>query len=480
MQTILWHDYETFGSDPRRDRPAQFAAQRTDTDLNPVGEPLILYCKPADDMLPSPDACLITGITPQKALSEGLVEDQFIARIDEAFRVPETCGAGYNNIRFDDEVTRFTLYRNLYDPYAREWQNGNSRWDLMDVLRLAWAIRPDGIEWPVIEGRPSFRLEHLTVANGIAHEAAHDAMSDVHATIAMARLLKEKQPRLYDWVFRHRFKSALKALVDLDQRKPLFHVSGMYGAERGYCAMVLPLMWHPGNANGLIVWDLREPVSLLDGLDAEAVRYQLYTKSAELAEEGLDRLPLKVVHLNKSPVLVPSTVVKGTDPKRLKQFGLDGDRLRAHLAEARAQVERVLPVIESVFSEAPEETDTDADTGLYRGFWPDDDKKLMEEVHRQPPELLGELDIHFQDPRLETLFFRFRARNYPESLNSEERDRWERYRYHKLTENADPLRTFEGYFTELQRRLAMPGLSARDRDILEALVYYGQSILPAV
>ncbi|RMF19156.1 MAG: exodeoxyribonuclease I [Gammaproteobacteria bacterium] len=480
MQTILWHDYETFGKDPRRDRPAQFAAQRTDTDLNPIGDPLILYCKPADDVLPSPEACLITGITPQKALSEGLVEDQFIARIDEAFREPETCGAGYNNIRFDDEVTRFTLYRNLYDPYAREWQNGNSRWDLIDVLRLAWAIRPDGIDWPVVDGRPSFRLEDLTTANGIAHEAAHDALSDVNATIAMARLLKARQPRLYDWVFDHRFKAALKALVDLDQRKPLFHVSGMYGADQGYCAMVLPLMWHPVNANGLIVWDLRQPLSMLEGLDADAVRHQLYTKSETLEEEGLSRLPLKVVHLNKSPVLAPSTVVRGTDPERLKRFGMEGDRLRAHLAEARAQVDAVLPVIEAVFRETPEETETDADTGLYGGFWPDEDKKLMAEVHRQPPEFLGELDIEFQDPRLNTLFFRFRARNYPESLSSEERDRWERYRYHKLTENPDPLRTFEGYFAELERRLADPGLSTRDRDILEALVYYGQSILPAV
>src|SRR5690606_22124338 len=143
-------------------------------------EPLVIYCQPTEDMLPQPEACLITGITPQKAKSEGIREVEFIRLIHEQFSKPDTCVAGYNSIRFDDEVTRNTLYRNFFDPYAREWQNGCSRWDLIDVMRLAYALRPDGIQWPTREdGLPSFRLEDLTRANGVEHEAAHDAMSDV-------------------------------------------------------------------------------------------------------------------------------------------------------------------------------------------------------------------------------------------------------------------------------------------------------------
>ncbi|WP_369601551.1 exodeoxyribonuclease I [Hahella sp. SMD15-11] len=481
MQTILWHDYETFGQDPRRDRPAQFAALRTDLDLNPVEDPLVLYCKPADDVLPAPVACLITGITPQEAQSKGLVEDQFIARIDEAFRVPETCGAGYNNIRFDDEVTRHTLYRNLYDPYAREWQNGNSRWDLLDVLRLAWALRPEGIVWPKGEdGKPSFRLELLTAANGIDHASAHDAMSDVEATLAMARLLKARQPRLYQWAFDHRSKHALRSLVDLQSRKPLLHVSGMYGTEKGCCALVAPLMWHPVNENGLIVWDLRESPAELVDMDAETLRYRLFSDRATLEEDGNTRLPIKVVHLNKSPILAPSGVVKGTDPARLAGFGLDGATLRTHLAQVREVADKVQDVLKAVFESPPESTDDDADVALYQGFWPDSDRKLMQEVHRQPPELLGELDVKFSDDRLKTLFFRFRARNYPETLNSEERERWERYRYTKLTDPDSRYLTFERYFAEIQRLMARPDCSARDREILENLIIYGQSILPAL
>ncbi|MBT3411535.1 MAG: exodeoxyribonuclease I, partial [Halieaceae bacterium] len=203
--TFYWHDYETFGADPSRDRPVQFAGLRTDADLNPIGEPLVIYSRPANDFLPHPQACLVTGITPQKALAEGLPEAEFIRLIHAELAAPGTCGVGYNSLRFDDEVSRYTLYRNFYDPYGREWQNGNSRWDIIDMVRACYALRPEGIEWPLREdGQPSFRLEALTAANGIAHEAAHDALSDVHATIAMARLIKTKQPRLYDYVLKHR------------------------------------------------------------------------------------------------------------------------------------------------------------------------------------------------------------------------------------------------------------------------------------
>ena len=184
--TILWHDYETWGVSPKFDKPSQFAGIRTDLDLNIIGEPEMFYCQPPQDYLPQPEACLVTGITPQKALREGLTEAEFAERIHSLFSQPNTCVAGYNSIRFDDEVTRYLLYRNFYDPYAREWQNGNSRWDIIDMIRACYALRPEGIEWPTVErdGQQvvSFRLELLTKANGIEHEAAHDAMSDVYAT----------------------------------------------------------------------------------------------------------------------------------------------------------------------------------------------------------------------------------------------------------------------------------------------------------
>jgi exodeoxyribonuclease-1 len=224
--SFYWHDYETFGVDPSRDRPSQFAGLRTDQDLNPIGEPLVIYCQPQKDILPSPAACLITGITPQLALEKGLPEPTFIDLIHRELSQPMTCGVGYNSIRFDDEVSRYCLYRNFYDPYQREWKNGNSRWDILDMLRLMRALRPEGIEWADHEpGRPSFKLEHLTAANNIAHEAAHDALSDVTATIAMAKLVKQKQPRLFDYVVNNRSKKVVKCLTLL-KRNHFFMFQG--------------------------------------------------------------------------------------------------------------------------------------------------------------------------------------------------------------------------------------------------------------
>lgn len=257
QSSFLIHDYETFGQHPALDRPAQFAGVRTDADFNIIEEPLVIYCRPADDYLPQPEAVMITGITPQVALERGVSEAEFARQINQMFSVPGTCIMGYNNIRFDDEVSRNIFYRNFYDPYGYSWQNGNSRWDLLDVLRTCYALRPEGINWPENdEGLPSFKLEHLSKANGIEHENAHDAMADVYATIALAKLVKQAQPKLFDYLFQLRNKHKVSALIDIANMKPLVHISGMFGALRGNTSLVAPLAWHPDNKNAVIMCDL--------------------------------------------------------------------------------------------------------------------------------------------------------------------------------------------------------------------------------
>ena len=271
--SFYWHDYETWGATPRLDRAAQFAGIRTDLDFNIIGRPLMVYARPADDFLPHPEACFVTGLTPQECRDKGVPEAEFFMAIHEELARPGTCALGYNSLRFDDEVTRYGFYRNFIDPYAREWQNGNSRWDLIDVVRLTRALRPDGIEWPTREdGVTSFKLEHLSAANGIAHEGAHDALADVHATIALARLIKEKQPKLFDYAFNNRDKRALAKLLDVRARRPLLHVSGKYPAALGHIATVVPLAVHPTNKNEVVVYDLRVDPEPLLTLDADAVR----------------------------------------------------------------------------------------------------------------------------------------------------------------------------------------------------------------
>ncbi|SDU84408.1 exodeoxyribonuclease I [Pseudomonas mucidolens] len=428
MTSIFWYDYETTGINPRNDRPLQVAGIRTDLELNEVGPPVNLYCQPSDDILPHPAACMITGITPGQLADKGLAEADFMTRVHAELATPGTCGAGYNTLRFDDEMTRYSLYRNFFDPYAREWQNGNSRWDLIDVVRTAYALRPEGIVWPQQDGRVTLKLERLTAANGIDHGQAHDALSDVRATIALARLIRDKQPKLYDWLFQQRSKQRVMDQIRLLQ--PMVHISGRFSAERHYLGVVLPLAWHPRNRNALIVCDLGlDPQGLLD-LDATTLRQRLYTRRDELAAGELP-VPLKLVHINRCPVVAPLNVLRAEDRQRLS-LDMDACQARAlRLTDAQALWRDKLP---EIYAEDDFASSADPEQQLYDGFIGDRDRRLCEQVRTAEPAQLAHQQWPFDDDRLPELLFRYRARNFAETLNSEELQRWTGFCRKRLSE----------------------------------------------
>lgn len=434
--TFLFHDYETFGKSPALDRPAQFAAIRTDMDFNIIGEPEVFYCQPADDYLPQPEAVMITGITPQLARARGVSEAEFAQRIHALFTVENTCVVGYNNVRFDDEVTRNIFYRNFYDPYAWSWQKGNSRWDLLDVMRACYALRPDGIIWPENEdGLPSFKLEQLTQANGVEHSQAHDAMSDVYATIAMAKLVKTRQPKLFDFLFSHRTKQKINTLIDIPQMKPLMHISGMFGALRGNTSWIAPLAWHPDNRNAIIVCDLAGDITPLLELDADALRERLYTPRQQLGE--LPAVPVKLVHINKCPVLAPANTLRPEDAERL---GIDRQHCLANLALLRQHAE-IREKVVALYAEAePFTPSQDVDAQLYNGFFSDADRAAMNIIQQTAPANLPALDLTFNDDRITQLLFRYRARNFPGTLDDSEQQRWLQHRREAL--NSERIETF--------------------------------------
>ncbi len=449
--TFYWHDYETFGIDPQRDRPAQFAGVRTDADFNAVAEPLVIYCQVPLDYLPQPESCLITGITPQMSNQKGLPEAEFIGLINQQLAQPNTCGIGYNNIRFDDEVTRNCLYRNFYDPYAREWQNGNSRWDLLDVIRAARALRPDGIHWPVDnDGLPTLRLDQLTVANGIAHESAHDALADVYATISMAKCLRQAQPKLYQFLLAHRGKQEALRLLRLGSLQPVVHVSGRYPTVKKNLAVVVALCKHPINNNGVIVYDLSVDPEPMLALTVEEVRARVFTARRDLPA-GVERLPLKTIHTNKCPVLAPDSVVTAEDAERL---GIDWAACLKNLQKIKLAAN--LPEkIAAVHSEPLKHTEKsqDPDLALYSGgFFSDDDKPAMAMVRSANPEQLSKLQANFSDPRLPELFFRYKARNYPSTLTDEQSCRWKAYcRAFLDAEKGHATINFQDYFSTLDQ-----------------------------
>ncbi len=431
--SFLFYDLETFGQDPRRTRIAQFAGIRTDADLNILEEPVSFYVKPADDLLPSPIATLITGITPQHALSAGVTEAEAFARINDLMAQPGTCSLGYNTLRFDDEFVRHGLFRNFYDPYEREWRNGNSRWDLLDMMRLLHALRPDGIVWPQREdGATSFKLEHLATANNVRQGDAHEALSDVYATIGLAKLFKQAQPRLWDYALKLRDKRFVGSLLDVDAMQPVLHISMRYPAQRMCAAPVLPVARHPFINNRIIALDLDGDIEPLLDLPPETIAARLYTRAADMAE-GEQRVPLKEVHLNKVPALVAWNHLRSADHARL---GIDPAAIEAKAERLRQIGPALAEKVRQVYSGERTLAPSDVDASLYDGFLADGDKSLMARIRTSPPAELASFAERLRDPRMPELLFRYRARNYPDTLDTTERSRWNDYRRQRLLGDA--------------------------------------------
>ena len=472
--SFLFYDLETFGADPRRSRIAQFAAVRTDSALQVVEDPISLFVQPAEDLLPSPVATLITGITPQQALRDGVVEAEAAARIVDELSRPGTCTLGYNSLRFDDEFVRHTLFRNFFDPYEREWRNGNSRWDLLDVLRLAHALRPDGIAWPRREdGATSFRLEHLALANGVREGDAHEALSDVYATIGLARLLRQSQPRLWDYALKLRDKRHAASLLDTYAMQPVLHVSQRYPASRLCAAMVLPLSVHPSISNRVIMFDLDGDVDALVEQDAGGIADRLYTPVADLPP-GVARVPLKEVHLNRSPMLVPWAHLRPEDFQRL---GLDPDALQAKAGRLRDHGAALAEKARQVYATGRDYADGDVDGALYSGFCGEGDKRLCTQVRATTPADLGTRAFDFRDPRLPELLFRYRARNWPGTLAPAERGRWDDYRRRRLAEGSELSEYgFDGYFAEIAALRARHAGEPAKLALLDPLEHWGREL----
>lgn len=478
--TFLWHDYETFGAQTRRDRPAQFAAIRTDAQLNEIGEPLMIYCQPAPDYLPDPQSCLITGITPQHCLAHGLPEHAFAAQIEQAFSEPGTIGVGYNTIRFDDEITRFMFWRNLIDPYAREWQHNCGRWDILDVVRMAYALRPEGIVWPSKpEGGASFKLTDLTAANGLVHEAAHDALSDVRATISMARLIRDKHPRLFEFCLalhkKDRVVEELGLPTTMQSARPFLHVSGMFPAEQGCLAIMWPLASHPTNKNELIAWNLAHDPVELTTLGTDEIRQRMFSKAGDLPD-GMGRLPVKTIHLNKSPMVVAN--LKTLTAAMARQWGIDMDLVMHHAARARAMPD-ISGIWPAVFErpQGSSGSSPDVDEDLYGGFVGNADRRKLMQLRTLSPESLAHARTGFEDSRLEELLFRYRARNFPGTLSAEEAQAWEAHRARRLFDGEGGARTIDQLTEDIDK--LSEHADERDEALLGALYDYMEMIAPA-
>ncbi len=467
-QTFFFYDLETSGLNPRQDRIMQFAGQRTDMNLEPIGEPYNLLVTLNDDTLPSPDALMVTGITPQKTVEEGYSEAQFARMLSEEIFTPETIAVGFNNIRFDDEFIRHLLWRNFYDPYEWSWKDGRSRWDLLDVVRLTRALRPEGINWPLdAKGEPSNRLELITSANGIAHENAHDALADVTALIAVTKLIKQKQPQLYDYLLKMRDKKVVQQLVNVDDKKPFVYASGRYDKEFAKTTVTFPLT--TSRNGGVVVYDLRYDPMPFVGLSAEELAKKIFASWEERQAENFVKLPVKELQYNRCPAAAPLGVLEQGDGWR--KISLDLKTVQKHqniLLNHPDFAEKLRTIFENkpAFKKLP-----DPEAQLYDGFLNDRDRLRVEAVRNADERELADFHPEFQDERLVPLLLHYKARNFPRSLSEDDLAQWEAWR-------AQHLQAQLPQFMASLQRLA-PTATDEQQFILQELQLWAEAVLPA-
>lgn len=473
--TFYWHDYETWGANPLFDRPAQFAGLRTTLDFEPVGRPLNIYAQPTPDFLPHPRAVLVTGITPQHASLQGMCEAAFAEKIAAEMQAPDTISVGYNNINFDDEVTRHLFYRNFIDPYAHTWQNQTSRWDLIDLVRACYALRPEGIEWPYHDdGRVSLRLEDLSRANQIDHGNAHDALADVHATVELAKKIKAAQPRLFQYSLNLRRKQAAAAQLNFVQFTPLVHISSYYGAVNGYLSIIMPLGYHPEQPNTVIYWDLRYNPADIEAMTEEALIERRFTRRSELAEQGIVPFAGGQFQLNKCPFIAPLNVLDANNQQRWQIDLQQCERYRQLLLSRSDLRERI---IQAASYKPDYESLQDPDFMLYSGdFFSDQDKSNMAIIRAATPQQLAGLDLSFEDPRLPEMLFRYRARNYPATLTDSELMRWREFCQQRMLHPPGRMLSAERFMQELESALQDHTDNVNAQRLLHDLYRYVQEL----
>jgi exodeoxyribonuclease-1 len=475
--SFFFYDLETTGVDPRRSRIMQFAGQRTDLELNPIGEPVNVLIKLAADILPDPDAVLIHGITPQQTVADGLSEAEFLKLFYDEVVVADTIFVGYNNIRFDDEFMRFLNYRNFYDAYEWQWALGCSRWDLLDVVRTVRALRPEGIKWAFgPDGKPTNRLEFLTKVNKLSHVKAHDALNDVMATIEVARLIRDKQPELFEYLLSIRKKDKIREVVE--GGKPFMYVSGRYPSRFLHTSPSIMLGRH-SSRDYILVYDLRyDPEPFMKMSIEQLIEAWRYNPDPEAV-----RLPVKTLKYNRCPAVIPGVVKDKETLERLKlKRGDVGNNLAKLGKDPQAFVDKLLKAVDRLDVER-EQTQiamvADAQTvdeRLYDGFIEKRDANAMRVVRAADPSELSELADSFEDERLKTLLPLYKARNFPKALTLEERETWDKFIEIKLLEGGDNSLAAK-YFARLGE-LAKGKLSGQQQYLLEELQLYGQSILP--
>ena len=467
-KTFFFYDLETTGFDPRYDRIMQFAGQRTDMDLNPIGDPENFMIKITEDTLPSPDALMVTHITPQQTLEDGYSEAEAAKILIERVFTEDTVAVGFNNIRFDDEFIRNLFWRNFFDPYEWTWSEGRSRWDMLDIIRMTRALRPDGIIWPVdSEGKATNRLELMTAANGLKHYKAHDALSDVLATIDVAKLIKSRQPQLFNYLLKMRDKNKIKKLVNLEDKKPFVYVSGKYNNDFNKATIAFPLS--PGPNGSVLVYDLRiDPSAFLD-LNSKDIASKIYASWEQRKSPEFVELPIKMLAYNKCPSVAPLGVLSEQDG--WKKIGISEETISKNIQKLISRPDFAENIRSAFENKREYPKSADPEGQLYDGFLADVDKLRCELIRNAKDSELSDLNPAFTDERLDDLLLHYKARSFSASLTEEESMAWENWRSERISKQLPK-------FVESLQRISAKNVDEESAFILQQLQLYAESVIP--
>lgn len=403
--TYLFYDIESTGLNKCFDQVLQFAAIRTDLELNEL-ERHEIFIKLRPCVIPSPGG-IITHRIPITKMQQGELEVEAVKKIHALLNTPGTISLGYNTLSFDDEFLRFSFYRNLLPPYTHQFANHCSRMDLYPITVMYYLFKKEALNWPQIEGRVSLKLENLNQLNELAEGAAHNAIVDVEATLALAKKLKS-HPKMWDYVCGY-FKKPIDLerqtelpysfqLADREHQEALI-VSGKLGHKNQFHAPAVFLGKH-NHYNNQTLW-LRLDQENLQRTTADTIDEHTFVIRKKTAEHQLllKPLPRFLTHLSKSRKEI--------------------------VAANRSWLQANQDLFDKICSyhrdyKYPPVPERDIYAALYDlGFPPRYEEELYAKFHQASPDKKEKIALKFADPVRQELALRLLAENYPQHLSAE-------------------------------------------------------------
>ncbi len=412
---FLFYDIETSGLRDRFDVPLQAAFVKTDAE-NRIQREVTLRRRLPAHIVPSPEALLVTGITPTMLENQPLSHIEMMGEIIQLMSDSKPCMVvGYNNFRFDDEVIRQSFFQTLLPPYAGS-MTGHGRADLLIMLRAVSMLEPDAVVVPRSpDGKPVLKLGEVCRANGIglSEDAAHDALADVLATRALFRLLLDRAPTTVSTMLANATKRGPSSLMAGDEPVILGGISRL--------VPVAPFIGSPTNPNARTVIDLSEdPAGLLDLKAPELLA---------LIRSG--RSPIRSVKVNAQPMMFgwDQAVHALTEPLPLSVYSARARALWDHPTFTR----QLALALEGRY--ADRDPSPWVDEQLYSGgFVSNGDAAACERWHHLPWDMRASFAAqHIQDPRLRSLAIRQVFLHAPETLSPDARRRGQDWLRHRLT-----------------------------------------------